>query len=70
MKEKIMQQCNDHAKVTSFHKGNKPINWLPCINSNGSSVGTFAILGHAETANYRLGDNWGLKFKNNQVHEG
>ena len=71
----IMQ--HDHAavpvsfgEVTSFYKGTKQINWLPSNNSKGSSASTFAILGHAQTTNYRLGDNWGLKFTNNQAYEG
>ena len=51
------------GEVISLHKGTKPINLSPSINSNCSSASTSAVSSHAATTNFRIAGNRGLQLK-------
>ena len=65
-KRKIVKQCQDLStgEVISFHKGTKPISWLPCSNSNCSSASASAV-----TTHFRIAENRGLQLKNEFAYE-
>ena len=45
------------GEVISLHKGTKPTDWSPFINSHCSSASTSAVSTHAATANFRIAGN-------------